>query len=176
MARANGMPIIHCVLSPDNLRGQRDPHLQNPLFRWQETTRGKRQPILDPSVVPAQRGEGDIHPDLAPERGNFVIDSKSSMSCFYGTELERMVRLLGVDTLLIAGINTNTCVQCAAFDCFNRHLCAVVIEECVATGYGDDLHEPALENIRRRLGWVVRLEELEQALKTPLLTGAGDGR
>lgn len=164
LARGLGMPVIHCVLSPDNLRGLRDPRLQNPLYRWQDQQGARKPPMLDPERAPAGRGGADIQPELAPAPGEVVIDSKSSMSCFYGTELERLLRVLGVDTLLIGGINTNTCVQCAAFDCFNRHLRAVVVEECVATGYGDDLHEPALENIRRCLGWVATLEEVEQAL------------
>ena len=34
----------------------------------------------------------------------------------------------------------------------------------ISTGYGDELHEPALENIRRCLGWVATLAEVEAAL------------
>ncbi len=164
LARSVGMPVIHAVLSPDNLRGQRDERFQNPFFRWKASQGSVRLPMIDVQRLPAARGGGDIHPRLAPQPGEVLIDSKSSMSCFYGTELERAIRILGVDSLIIGGINTNTCVQCAAFDCFNRHLQAIVVQECVTTDYGDDLHEPALENIRRCLGWVATLDEVQAAL------------
>ena len=164
LARARGMPVVHAVLSPENLRGQRDPRLRNPRFRWRDALAGPPPPLIDPARMPAERNGADVHPTLGPRPGDLVIDTKSSMSCFYATELDRLLHTLRVDTLLIGGINTNTCVQCAAFDCFNRHLRAVVVEECVATGYGDDLHAPALENIRRCLGWVATLAEVGAAL------------
>ncbi|MND02229.1 hypothetical protein D3C83_215340 [compost metagenome] len=36
----------------------------------------------------------------------------------------------------------------------------MVISECVASAYGNDLHQFALANIQRRLGWVLSLDEL----------------
>ena len=43
---------------------------------------------------------------------------------------------------------------------------AVVIADCVASAYGQDLHDFALANIARRLGWVLTLDELERKLET----------
>jgi nicotinamidase-related amidase len=81
-----------------------------------------------------------------------------------GTPLELLLRQMGKDTLLIAGCNTNTCVLSSAFGAYNRGLCVVVIEDCVASAYGDDLHAFALANIQRRLGWVLTLRELDAKL------------
>ena len=67
---------------------------------------------------------------------------------------------LGVDTLILMGINTNTCVQCAAFESLNRGLQVVVLEDCVGSMYGDDLHEAALQNIARCLVCVMSTDEV----------------
>jgi nicotinamidase-related amidase len=71
------------------------------------------------------------------------------------------------DSVILAGCNTNTCVLATAFGAYNRGLKVVVIDECVASAYGQDLHEFALDNIRRRLGWVLSLDELERKIAGP---------
>ena len=66
--------------------------------------------------------------------------------------------------MILIGINTNTCVQCAAFEAFNRDLGVVVVSDCVHSMYGDDLHELGLENVARCLGWVLTVDELIEKL------------
>ena len=67
--------------------------------------------------------------------------------------------------MILAGANTNTCVQCSAFGAYNRDLKVVVAADCVASAYGPDLHEFALENVRRRLGWVLTNSEIAEKLR-----------
>jgi nicotinamidase-related amidase len=110
-------------------------------------------------------------PELGPEPEDFVIDYKRRMSSFYGTDLELLLRTLGVETVVITGVNTNTCVQCAAMEAYNRDFQVVVVRECVASMDGEDLHLFALANIGRRLGWVVSLDQLEQVLSTNSIRG-----
>jgi nicotinamidase-related amidase len=165
LARERGMPIIHAVLSPENLRGQRDPRLEQPLYRWQHARGRRRPPMLDPVRAPAGRNGADVQPELAPHAGDFVIDSKSSMSCFYATELDRLLHTLRVDTLLIGGINTNTCVQNAAFEAMNRDLKTVLVSDCMHSMYGDDLHVLGLQNVARCLGWILTNDEFEEKIE-----------
>jgi nicotinamidase-related amidase len=66
--------------------------------------------------------------------------------------------------LLLAGCNTNTCVLSTAFGAYNRGFRVVVISDCVASAYGNDLHQFALANVQRRLGWMLTLDELEEKL------------
>src|SRR5207245_3660497 len=97
--------------------------------------------------------------------GDLVITSKHRLSCFLDTDLESALRTLGVDTLLLIGINTNTCVLCAAFDAFNRDYAAIVVSDCVHSMYGDDLHELGLENVGRCIGWVLSVDEVIEKLR-----------
>jgi nicotinamidase-related amidase len=99
-------------------------------------------------------------PELEPGPGDYVITSKHRLSSFLDTDLESLLRGLDVDTLLLIGINTNTCVLCAAFEAFNRDYRAIVVSDCVHSMYGDDLHELGLENVARCIGWVLSVDEV----------------
>jgi biuret amidohydrolase len=108
--------------------------------------------------------EAQLVPALALESTDLIVDSKRTFDGFEGTPLDRLLRAMGRDTLLLAGCNTNTCVLSTTFGAYNRGLRAVVVSDCVATAYGQDLHRFALENIQRRLGWVLDLDQLKQKL------------
>ena len=99
-------------------------------------------------------------PELAPGPGDVVITAKHRLSSFLDTDLDSWLRALGTETLLLIGINTNTCVQCAAFEAMNRDYAAVVVSDCVNSMYGQDLHDFWLENVARCFGWVLSVDEV----------------
>ena len=68
-------------------------------------------------------------------------------------------------TVCFMGINTNTCVLNTAFTAFNFDYRVVVLSDCVASMYGDDLHVLGLQNVARCLGWVITNEQLFEKLK-----------
>ncbi len=167
IARAAGLPVIHVVLEnrvlPDGLAESG----RNPFWRAVERAGVSLTPEGRAAVLghnrPGSPGT-QIMPELGPEPGDYVINSKRRLSAFYGTDLEIILRALGVETILLIGVNTNTCVQCTAFDAFNRDLGVVVVADCVDSMYGADLHLFGLENIARAFGWVLSLDEVEQKL------------
>ena len=108
--------------------------------------------------------EAEIVAGLDVQPADMTVPSKRTFDMFHGTPLELLLRSMGKDTLLVAGCNTNTCVLASTFGAYNRGLRAVVIADCVASAYGQDLHDFALANIERRLGWVLTLDELERKL------------
>jgi len=111
----------------------------------------------------------ELMPELGPEKEDYVIDNKKTFSIFQGTDLEHLLRIvLEVDTVVLMGINTNTCVHCAAFESFNLAYKTVVISDCVASMYGQDLHTLGLQNIARCLGYVLTVEEFKGKVLTYL--------
>lgn len=108
--------------------------------------------------------EAALMPELNVSAEDYRVGSKRTFDSFYGTQLEILLRSLGIDTLLIGGCNTNTCVLATVFGAYVRGFKAVLLSDCVASAYGDDLHDFALSNIQRRLGWVLTLDELEDKL------------
>ncbi len=71
----------------------------------------------------------EIHPDLAPIDGEFMI-AKRRYSCFFGTDLEILLRGLKVDTLIFMGGLTNVCVHYTVVDAHQWDYHFHVIEDC----------------------------------------------
>jgi nicotinamidase-related amidase len=58
---------------------------------------------------PGQEGN-DFKSEVAPARGETVIPKRTN-SAFIGTELERTLRGMGIDVLLVSGVSTNNSVE-----------------------------------------------------------------
>ena len=67
-------------------------------------------------------------------------------------------------SVCLMGINTNTCVLNTAFTAHNLNYQTIVLSDCVASMYGNDLHELGLQNVQRCLGWVLTNDELRKKL------------
>jgi nicotinamidase-related amidase len=69
--------------------------------------------------------------ELAPRKGEYVL-TKTRMSAFIGTELDQMLRTLGVSTLFVCGIQTPNCIRTTVFDGIAYNYPVVLVED--ATG------------------------------------------
>jgi len=101
-----------------------------------------------------------------------VINTKRRLSVFRETDLDLLLRGRRTTTVVLCGINTNTCVLCAAFEAFNRDLQVVVAEDAVASMYGEDLHHFGLQNVARCLGWVLPVDEILEQLRSSSMAPA----
>lgn len=167
LARGAGMAVIHVILQNRILPDGVSEPLHNPFWRAVEEANQMLTPDRE-STISRHNLVGSVQtqlmPDLGPEAGDIVINTKRRLSIYRDTDLDLTLHQLGIDSVILVGINTNTCVQCAAFESLNRDLKTVVVADCVASMYGDDLHYFGLQNIARCLGWVLTLDELEAKL------------
>lgn len=166
IARKYQIPIIHAVVTRRPVENrQRSSSFYEPSKRAnaklppeERSWMGKTEPV-----------EGwwlpQIMPEVAPGPDDYVINNKKTFSAYYGTDLEHLLRNLKVDTVVIIGINTNTCDLCTAFETVNLGFKLIMISDCVASAYGLDLHVFALQNVARCLGWVLTIREFEEKLK-----------
>jgi len=99
-------------------------------------------------------GDEDIHcledhPNtaIAAEQTGFLPTDihirKRRYSAFFGTDLEIMLRGLGIDTLLLCGGLTDVCVHYTFVDGHQHDYFCRVIEDCVA-GSSEEAHEASL--------------------------------
>jgi nicotinamidase-related amidase len=72
---------------------------------------------------------------------------KPMHSAFYQTPLDVLLRHLGVSSLLVAGMATNSCILCTAHDANMRELELTVVADCCAARSTKE-HQQALANIR----------------------------
>jgi len=159
-ARQKSIPIIHVVLTYRKLPGIGSEGMTAPFWAAiSKITDAKNRLTLDrASTVNDHNLVGSRGTEIIPallDPTDFVIDNKKRLDCFLGTDLDLLLRNLGIKSVCLMGINTNTCVLNTAFTAHNLNYRTVVLADCVASMYGDDLHELGLQNIQRCLGWVV---------------------
>ena len=91
---------------------------------------------------------------LASDRHAKVV-AKHTYDAFFQTELRDVLRSRQVDTLYIAGVETNVCVLCTALSALSNGFATVILDDCVGTSIAA-LHAPALQIIEvakgRRMG------------------------
>ena len=159
-ARKARIPVIHVVLVYRRLPGIGSEGMRSPFWKALHAAQAETDRLTPgrKSTVREHNIEGSPGTQIIPElyrEGDYVIDNKKRLDCFYGTDLRQLLDTLGVKSVVLMGINTNTCVLNTAFTAFNFDYRVVVLSDCVASMYGDDLHVLGLQNVARCLGWVI---------------------
>lgn len=78
--------------------------------------------------------------------------------------LERTLRGMGIDTILIAGTKTNVCCESTARDAMMLDFKVIIVEDCCAA-LSDSEHQGALENIIQQFGDVMTTDEVVVRLR-----------
>jgi len=87
-------------------------------------------PLWGPHAMKGTWG-AQVVPELAPREGEYVLE-KHAYSGFYGTPLDHILRSLGVDTVVLVGLDADICVRHTAADAFFRGYRVVVVRDAVA--------------------------------------------
>lgn len=170
LARARGVPVIHVKLVFRKIPGIGSEGMTQPFWHAlhemvsdeDRLTPGRRSTVDGHNIVGSPGTE--LIPELYSD-GDYVIDNKKRLDCFHGTDLKTLLEILGAKTVCLMGINTNTCVLNTAFTAFNNDYRVVVLSDCVASMYGDDLHELGLQNVVRCLGWTLNNTQFRDKLE-----------
>ena len=156
--RERGVPVVHVVTE------YREPAeiAANPFWKAAHDDPGKaRRGILRHNLAGSPGTE--IIAELHDPR-DLVVRGKKRYSSFHATDLEFLLRRLGADTVILAGINTTTCVLCAAFEATNLDFRVVIAADAVDSMDGEDMHRFALRLMQAALGWPLGNEDIFQAL------------
>ncbi len=90
--------------------------------------------------------------------------AKYRMSGFQDTELDSILRNLGVTTLMFAGVNADQCVLCTLQDANFRGYDCLLLEDCTATTSPDYCMAATIYNVNQCFGFVVRSDAMAAAL------------
>ena len=107
--------------------------------------------------------EHEVIAALAPAAGELVID-KNTSSAFNSTGFEWLLRNLEVETLVLAGMATDMCVETTARDAADRGFNVIVVEDATATFF-EHHHRAALSGFARVFGQVWDTERVLAALE-----------
>lgn len=160
-ARAAGIPVFHCLAT------YRDSQeiASNPAWRARAADpNNPRKNVLKHNIIGMPGCE--VMPEVY-ETSDFIVDAKKRYDCFIATDLDLSLRAHGVDTVLITGVNTNSCVMATAAAACCRDYVTVVVSDCVDTMDGPELHAAALRVIGTAFGQVATADELIAAFAPP---------
>lgn len=105
----------------------------------------------------------EIYDELKPAE-NDVIIKKPRYDGFYSTDLESVLRGLGVDTVIITGVVTDCCINLTAASAFQRDFKVIVVSDCTAAR-DEETQEIALKTVARTIGEVATHLEITERLR-----------
>ena len=113
-------------------------------------------------IVPKVSKEAEFLPGLEPEDDEIVIN-KSSSGVFAVTDLDRILRNIGIDTLVFVGTSTGGCVQSAVFDATDLGYRVLLVEDACADSTKTS-HAACVARTREQAVEVVTADALARAL------------
>lgn len=145
--RAAGVPLVHVRIMGSAGDGSD--------FSW-------RFKELGYLVLPGSK-DAEILPELAPRDGEVVV-SKTTAGAFNSTDIDAILRRMGIETLIVAGVVTNSCVESTVRDAGDRDFRVIVVEDgCAALDHED--HEASLRFLHRNFAVVQSTQDVIDQLK-----------
>ena len=120
-------------------------------------------PIMDLGHCIEGTWDGEIIDELKPETDDYIV-KKHRFSAFYNTQLEDVLRGLGIETLVVTGIATNVCVESTVRDAFYRDYNVFVPRETTAS-YTVEQEQGSFGNFEFAFARVVSLDDMLNELK-----------
>jgi ureidoacrylate peracid hydrolase len=154
--RKIGVPVVWCLHANTQSSGRSDWEL---FFNYivADEVRAKTLESLAP-------GHQQIWSGLTVGVADITIIKNRYSALIAGSSgLERLLRSLDVDTLLIAGTKTNICCEATARDAMMLDFKVVMVSDCCAA-LSDDEHRAALENMIQQFGDVMTGNEVVERL------------
>ena len=111
-SRAAGLEVIHVRIASMTTDGR---------------DRGPSHKKLGHAAAPASP-DAEILPELAPA-GDELVFNKTAGSVFCATNIEYVLRNLGITTLVVTGIVTTGCVHTAVTDAADRGFHVILVED-----------------------------------------------
>jgi nicotinamidase-related amidase len=150
-ARAAGVPILHCT-AEQRADGRGGNHNAR-IFQYMAKT-----------PVRLVRGSeaAAIVPEIEVREEDIVLARLHGLSPFQGTELDFVLRNLGVRTIVAVGVSVNVAIQNFAFDAVNAGYQMVIPRDAVA-GFPREYVEMVFAHTLGAVATLVTSEELRKA-------------
>ena len=150
-AHTAGAPVVHCTMSrrPDG-----GGAVANCLLL--AATRKSPAPLVPGSPQQA------VVADLTPIETDYVVTRYHGLSPFHETELDQLLRNLGVRTIVATGVSVNVGVLAMTLDAVNAGYQVVIPREAVA-GTPDEYVEAVFAHTLRLLATITTVEQVVAA-------------
>lgn len=150
-ARRAGVTVVHCTAARrDDGKGS---NTNARLFAGV-----RRSPVV---LLPGSP-EAAVVPELGPDPADLVLGRLHGLSPMAGTDLDPVLRNLGVTTVVVTGVSVNVAVTNLVMDAVNRGYQVVVPRDGVA-GIPADYARAVIDNTLALLATVTTVDDLIEA-------------
>ena len=146
-ARQKGIELIH-VRVASNTQDGRD-----------STLRYKAMGLR----APRDSKDAQILPEVAPQGDELVI-SKATSSAFNSTNIDRLLRNMGIRNLIMTGVVTNGCVESTARSAAELDYGVIVVEDATAA-MAPQLHEHSILSMSYKDAAIKSTDEVVKLLE-----------
>ena len=153
--REQDWPVIHMVTTYRDVPEIRS----NPFWRTRADDPNATRKNVERHNIQGSPG-CTVMPQVIDPAKDWIVNTKKRYDCFIGTDLDFTLRAHGINTLIITGVNTNSCVLSTVSAACSRDYAVIVPSDCVDTMDDPALHDAALLCIRTALGFVMTSAEL----------------
>lgn len=123
--------------------------------------------------IPPGSREGEILDEIAPADDEIVL-SKTCPGAFNGTNIDYVLRNLGIGTLVVGGVVTGSCVELAVRDANDRGYRVVLVEDATAS-WSQAMQDTAVEGMRDRSATIMTADQVVALVDDLAATPAGGG-
>lgn len=102
-----------------------------------------------------------------------IVVTKNRYSAFVGTNLDLVLRTLGIRSLLFAGVATEICVESSVRDGLFAEYYVSMIDDCTAS-YSAARHAASIDVVGEHFGTIIGSERLIEVWNPPAITAASD--
>lgn len=146
-ARAAGVEVVHCLAlrRPDGKGASTNARLFAASAK------------LGVDLLPG--GGGDLVPELGPEPGDLVLGRLHGIGPMAGTDLDAVLRNLGVSTIVGTGVSVNVAITNLAMDAVNHGYRFVLPRDAVA-GVPQAYADAVIDNTLALLATVTTVDDI----------------
>jgi len=161
---------LHHVVLPNVRRIQdafRDLKLEIIHTRIQSLTKDGRDRSVGHKRLELHAPPGSKEAEFLPEvkpKGDEIIINKTASGVFNSTNLEFVLRNMGIDTLYVCGVYTNECVSTTVRDACDRGFHTTMINDACAT-VTPELHNATISTIKDRYARVMTTDEVVKEIR-----------
>lgn len=151
-ARSAGVRVVHCLVQrrPDGLGSNHN---------------AKIFAIGGVDIAPGSAGAA-LLPELGPEPTDLVLSRWHGVGPMGGTDLDAVLRNLGVSTIVVVGVSLNIAIPNIVMDAVNAAYRVVVPRDAVA-GVPADYGEAVIANTLSLLATITTTDDLLRAWERP---------
>ena len=114
-------------------------------------------------ALPGIRRRPNSSPEVAPQ-GDELVVSKVTSSVFNSTNIDRLLRNLGIRNLIIAGVVTNGCVESTTRSAAELDYGTIVVEDATAA-MAPQLHEHSILSMSYKDAVIKSTDEVVKLLE-----------